>query len=98
MNALRNLKSFIAERGLTEFSFWSENQEDYSPADPCKLKLSFSTMLVNENPGVICLKEGESTLRLGRVVDVQCDGNCLPVGALITVACADHHTYTIVGI
>lgn len=87
MNQLNDFKEFMRRRKPTTLSFLTENQDDFDVADPCVLQLSFSNMLIHENPNVIYLTGGASSMRLDRVKSVEVNEQATPIGVLIRVHC-----------
>jgi len=87
MNQFKEFKEFIARRKPKTLSFLSENQSSYDVAEPCVLQLSFTNMLISENPGVIYLTNGENSMRLDRVKSVEIVEDVSPIGSLIKVFC-----------
>lgn len=87
MIRIREFKAFIAKLNPKSIWFLSENQDEFDVADPCVLQLSFTSMLIHENPNVIYLTGGASTMRIDRVKYVQFDENPTPIGALIKIFC-----------
>jgi len=89
MSKIREFKDFIAKRNPKSFVFWSENQDSYRAADPCKLQLTFTNMLISENPSVIYLTCGENSMRLDRVKNVEYSDNITPLGTIIRIYCGN---------
>lgn len=87
MSQIKEFKEYFSKQKISEISFWSENQEWYSVADPCKLRLTFTNMLIYENPNIICLKSSMGSLCLDRVKSVEYSTDSTPLGILITVVC-----------
>lgn len=82
MSQIKEFKKFITRRKPTSISYLSENQDFY---DPCKLELSFTNILISENPSVICLVSGDNRMRINMVKSVKYDENITPFGVLITI-------------
>jgi hypothetical protein len=102
MNKFKDLQEFIAKRMPKEFIFWSENQDGYDVADPCKLQLSFKNMLISENPKIIMLKDGCNSIYFTGVKSVKYIENASVLGTVITIVCKNPNasrgdiTYTVV--
>jgi len=89
MGNVKELGELLTQYNPKEISFWSENQEHYDIADPCKLKLSFSKAVVDEQLGLVHLSNEDSSLCLDRVVGVEYDESMMPVWIMVTVVCGD---------
>ena len=83
------LKSYYASKKLSTVRFSTENQKWYRVSDPCKVNLSFSAMLITENPNLICLKSGVNTICFDRVKFVEIDTESSVLGTIITLFCGD---------
>lgn len=88
MSQIREFKEYFLKQKVSEISFWTENQEWYSVADPCKLRLAFTNMLIYENPNIICLKNAMGSFCLDRVKNIEYSEDSTPLGILITIVCA----------
>nr|DAX24615.1 MAG TPA: hypothetical protein [Caudoviricetes sp.] len=86
-NQLSDFKEFMKRCKPATLSFLTENQDDFDVAEPCVLQLSFTNMLIHENPNVIYLTGGASSMRLDRVKSVEFSEKATPIGALIRVHC-----------
>lgn len=102
MSQIRKFQEFIARCKPKNISFLSENQDEFDVANPCVLQLSFTNMLIHENPNVIYLTGGASSMRIDRVKYVQFSEKPTPIGFLIKVVCGCHgnrsgvSTYTLI--
>lgn len=83
------LKSYYASKKLSTVQFSTENQKWYRVSDPCKVNLSFSIMLITENPNLICLKSGANTIYFDRVKFAEIDTESTVLGTIITLFCGD---------
>jgi len=81
------LQDYLAKHKPKEFILWSENQNGYDIADPCKLNLSFEIMLTSENPRMICLKDGSNSVHFTHVKSVECIENSSVLGTIINIVC-----------
>jgi hypothetical protein len=94
MNQISKLKEFVERRKPKLISFWSENQAQYDVTNPCSLRLSFESMLIFENPNVICLKDERSSLCFNRIKDISYSDELLPIGVIVNVICgSDKNTH-----
>lgn len=87
MSQIREFQEFITRCNPKTISFLSENQDEFNIADPCVLQLSFTSMLIHENPNVIYLTGGASSMRIDRVKYVQFSETPTPIGFLIKIVC-----------
>lgn len=72
----------------SKISFWTENQPWYSITDPKKAKMSFTTMLICENPNMLCLKcVGGNELCFDQIKYIQVEEDKSLLGTIITVFC-----------
>lgn len=100
--SIRELKEYYSVNKPHYVLFQTENQDWYTAADPCKLKMSFQIMLINENPNLICLKSGVNTLSIDRVKCVEIDTGATVLGTVLKVFCGDfgsdsyETTYTLI--
>lgn len=87
MSQIKEFQEFIARCKPKTISFLSENQDGFNIADPCVLQLSFTNMLIHENPNVIYLTGGASSMRIDRVMCVQFSEESTPIGFLVKIVC-----------
>lgn len=92
--SVRELKEYVTYKKPNNIIFQTENQDWYKAADPCKLRMSFPIMLINENPNLICLKAGANTLSIDRVKCVEIDSNLTTLGDVLKVFCGDFKSDT----
>lgn len=83
------LKAYCAANKPSNVRFSTENQSWYRISDPCKVNMSFSIMLIYENPNLICLKSGTNTMCFDRVKYAEIDTETTVLGTLITLFCGD---------
>lgn len=83
------LKRYYEGRSLRRILFCTENQAWDKVEDPLKANLAFTSMLMACNPNVICLKNGDSTLRFERVKCVRVDADQSPLGTVLDIVCGD---------
>ena len=58
-------------------------------AVPCKFNLSFSDIMVFENPNLVCLGAGDDTVLFDRVIGAEINTKKSEPGAVFTVFCGD---------
>ena len=87
--SIRELKEYYSVNKPHYVLFQTENQDWYRAADPCKLKMSFPIMLIQENPNLICLKSGMNILSIDRVQCVEIDTDTTVLGTVLKVFCGD---------
>lgn len=86
--SIKEFQAYITSHTLSEISFWSENQEWYTVADPLKIKMIFPIILIGENPNVIYLKDGtKKELFFDRVKYIYIDDNSTVLGAVFYIHC-----------
>lgn len=84
------LRAYYACKKPKELSFCSENQAWYTVSAPCKFGLSFQTMLVYENPNIVCLKSSNgSTISFDRVKYAEIDTDATVLGTVLTLFCGN---------
>jgi len=97
--SVRELKEYCDRNKPKEVLFSSDNQPWYKVADPCKIKFSFSIMLIFENPNLICLKSDTNTLSFDRVKFVEINTELTVLGTVLTVFCGEceyERAYTLI--
>lgn len=90
--SVKEFKEYCETNKPHSIIFYTENQKWYRVSDPCKIKMSFSIMLICENPNLICLKSGANTMSFDRVKFVEIDTESTVLGTLITVFCGEFGT------
>ena len=95
---VREFKEYIESKTpIRKIVFWTENQEGYSVANPCKIKMDFTDILVCENPNVVCLRDRSNTITFDRVNEIHLDKKSSALGDVVTVICGNgEYTYTLV--
>lgn len=83
------LKAYCSAKKPVSVSFSTENQSWYRVSDPCKVNMSFSIMLIYENPNLVCLKSGLNTMYFDRVKFAEIDTDTTVLGTVITLFCGD---------
>lgn len=93
---LSDLKAMQAAKKWERFIYLSENQLDYSRAEPLELSLTFSSMDVDAAPPApsIHFKGMGSYLWMKRVAAVDCESHVL--GDILTIICRSGKRYIIV--
>ncbi len=85
--SVKELKEYCERNKPKQVAYYSENQDGYRVSDPCKLRMHFQIMLICENPSLICLKSGTSTICFDRVCSVEIDTETTVLGTILTVYC-----------
>lgn len=85
--SIRELKEYCEKNRPSEVTYYSENQDSYRLTDPCKFRMHFQTMVVCENPNLICLKSRTGTICFDRVRSVEIDTETTVLGTILTVYC-----------
>ncbi len=85
--SVKELKEYCERNKPKQVTYYSENQDWYRVSDPCKLRMHFPIMLICENPSLICLKSGTSTICFDRVCSVEIDTETTVLGTILTVYC-----------
>lgn len=85
--SVKELKEYCERNRPSQVTFYSENQDKYRISDPCKLRMHFPIMLIYENPNLICLKSGTSTICFDRVRFVEIDTETTVLGTILTLYC-----------
>ena len=67
MTKVSEFKEYLKERKPNKIIFMSERQNEYDIADPLVLSLTFSSILVGQNPNVIYMTDGINSLRLNMI-------------------------------
>lgn len=95
---IREFKKYIESKAhISKIVFWTENQEWYTVANPCKIRMDFTDILVYENPNVICLRDRSNTIAFDRVNEIRLDNKSSALGDIVTVICGDgEYRYTLV--
>ena len=91
--SVRNFKEFCERSPLQEIVFSAENQNWYRESNPCKLQLTFPTMLIGEHPNLICLKSDHGNILFDQIQYVEVDtGGPMP-WTEITVFCGGEYPW-----
>lgn len=86
---IREMKDYFSENKPREISFVSENQPWYKVSDPCKIRCTFPTILISENPNLVCLKSGCDTICFDRVKYAEVDTEFTVLGTILRLFCGD---------
>lgn len=92
MSRIEEFREFMRKRKPTTLSFLSENQDGFDVAEPCLMQLSFTNVLVYENPNVVYLTGGANFMRLDRVKNIEFDERATAIGTLIRIHCKNPHS------
>lgn len=86
--SVKEFQSYISKYTPSKISFWSENQEWYTAADPFKIKMIFSIIAVGESPNIIYLKdETKKEIFFDRVKYICVDDSSTVLGAVFHIHC-----------
>lgn len=102
--SIKEFKEYCEDHKPNCISFLTENQRWYRVADPCEIKMSFSIILILENPNLICLKSADGTLLFNQVKFIEIDTESSMLGTVFTIFCGDFNTgryditYTLVAV
>lgn len=86
---LRELKEYYEQNKPDRIVFQTQNQEWYDISDPCKIEMVFPTMLIFDNPNIICLKCGQNTITFDRIDHVEIDADYTVLGTTINIFCGN---------
>lgn len=67
MTKVSEFKEYLNEHKPNKIIFMSEGQSEYDIADPLVLSLTFSSILVGQNPNVIYMTDGANSLRINMI-------------------------------
>lgn len=87
--SVKELKEYCERNKPKQVTYYSENQDWYCVSDPCKLRMHFPIMLICENPSLICLKSGTSTICFDRIKCVEIDTETTVLGTILTIYCGN---------
>ena len=90
--SIGELKRYYENRSYGRILFCTDNQSWDSVDYPMKAEIVFTSMLMACNPNVICLKNGESTVRFEKVKCVYLDADRSPLGTVLDIVCGDSNT------
>lgn len=83
--SVHELKVFCEENPPSQITYYTENQN--MAYGPCKLRLHFQNVLINENPNLIYLRSGESSVCFTQVRWVEIDTESSVLGAILQLYC-----------
>ena len=86
------LKRYYEGRSVRQILFCTENQSWDNVANPMKVNMAFTSMLMACSPNVICLKSGENTLHFEKVKRIYLDTDRSPLGTVLDIVCGDSNT------
>ena len=88
MKSLMKVQESLAEHKPKRFIFWTENQPGDNLADPCRLQLSFTEIVVSPPTGQVCLRNNDkNSIYFVGVEDAWYDKDASPLGDVITLLC-----------
>ena len=90
---IRNFKEYCDRRPLREIVFSAENQGWYQESSPCKLQLTFPTMLIGEHPNLIYLKSDYGSVLLDQIRYVEVNTGGDAPWTEITVFCGGEYPW-----
>ncbi len=85
--SVKELKKYCERNAPYQVTYYSENQDWYCVSDPCKFRMHFPIILISENPNLICLKSGTSSICFDRVRFVEIDTETTVLGTVFTLYC-----------
>lgn len=87
--SVRELKAYCERNSLNQVTYYSENQNSSKNACLCKLRLHFQVVLISENPNLVCLKSGASSICFNEVRFAEIDTESTVLGAVLTLYCGN---------
>lgn len=101
--SVRELKDFCERNPPNQVTYYTENQTYYNASnDLCKLRLHFQVVLIYENPNLVCLKSGASSVCFNGVRFAEIDTESTVLGTILTLYCGNSkaskgaETYTLI--
>ena len=101
--SVHELCTYMTAQKPSLISYWSENQQRYSAAEPCKLKMVFSIMSIQENPNIILMESKDGNkMQLNMVQYIEIDEHSEVFPIIMTVFCGgktaknNHISYTFI--
>lgn len=85
-----DLKRYYEGHNPKRILFCTENQSWGRVENPMRVSLAFTSMIMACNPNVICLKNGENTIRFERVKSVIVDADRSVLGTVLDIVCGDN--------
>jgi hypothetical protein len=93
MNGFAKLNRMLKSIKPTTFLYCSSDQKFRTESDVCSVNLVFTSIVVSEEFGLLCLRNGASTLRLDQIRKIDCFKREYLAGAKIVVNAGDaEHT------
>lgn len=101
--SVRDLKDYCERNTPNQITYYTENQACRN-ADKalCKLRLHFQVVLIYENPNLVCLKSGASSICFNGVRFAEIDTESTVLGTILTLYCGnskaskDAEAYTLI--
>lgn len=98
MTKVSEFKEYLNEHKPSKIIFMSESQNEYDIADPLVLSLTFSSILVGQNPNVIYMTDGVNSLRINMIKGFRLRRSISSPCTEVDVLCRDRKgekTYTL---
>lgn len=101
--SVRDLRDYCERNTPNQITYYTENQTCRN-ADKalCKLRLHFQVVLIYENPNLVCLKSGASSICFNGVRFAEIDTESTVLGTILTLYCGnskaskDAEAYTLI--
>lgn len=87
--SVRELKAYCERNSPNQVTYYSENQTDCKNTGLCKLRLHFQVVLISENPNLVCLKSGASSICFNEVRFAEIDTESTVLGTVLTLYCGN---------
>lgn len=100
--SVRELKDFCERNSPNQITYYTENQTCDTAGGLCKLRLHFQVVLIYENPNLVCLKSGASSICFNGVRFAEIDTESTVLGTILTLYCGnskaskDAEAYTLI--
>lgn len=86
-------KRYLDRHKPKKIVYSTENQDWYRVADPCKVEMVFTIMLISEAPNIITMRNGlNDTMYLDRVKYIEVDEKSSVLGTVLRIYCGDRDT------
>lgn len=87
--SVRELKAYCERNSPNQVTYYSENQAGGKDTGLCKLRLHFQVVLISENPNLVCLKSGASSVCFNEVRFAEIDTESTVLGTVLTLYCGN---------
>lgn len=98
MKRVSEVKEYFNKNKPSKIIFMSENQDDPDFADPIVLSLTFSSIIIGQNPNVVYMTDGNNSLRINMVSGFNIREDPTAIGAEVDIVCrcnGKERTYTL---